>query len=96
MEIDQFLSQPPAPVRDEGFSQRVLLALYRKRLHQRNVVLAASGGVLLLVLLSLPVATLVPVVTLQLTALMTSPLIPWLGAGAAILLVAFRPRLMRF
>jgi len=96
VEIDQLLSQPPAPVREDGFSQRILLALYRKRLHRRNVVLAAGTGMMLLALIVLPIATLVPAMTLRLTALMTSAFIPWLGAVAAILLLAIRPRLLRF
>jgi hypothetical protein len=91
MDIDQLLSQPPPTVRDEGFSQRVLLTLYQERLRHRNRVLAAGAGLVLLALIMLPIATLVPVLALHLTALMTSPFTPWLGAVAAILLLAFRP-----
>jgi hypothetical protein len=96
MDIDQLLSQPPPSVRDEGFSQRVLLTLYQKRLRHRNMVLAAGAGSVLLALIILPVATLIPALTLQLTALITSPFTPCLGAVAAILLLAFQPRLLRF
>jgi hypothetical protein len=96
MDIDQLLSQPPPSVRDEGFSQRVLLTLYQKRLRHRNMELAAGAGLVLLALIILPIATLVPALTLHLTVLMTSPFTPWVGAGAAILLLAFRPRLLRF
>jgi hypothetical protein len=96
MDIDQFLSQPPAPVRDDGFSQRVLLTLYQKRLQHRNVALAAGAGLVLLALIILPIATLVPALTLQFMTLIASPFTPWLGAVAAILLLAFRPGLLRF
>jgi hypothetical protein len=96
MAIDQLLSQPPAPVRDDGFSQRVLLALYRKRLRRRNAMLAAGAGLALLALIVLSTTTLVLAMPLQLTVLVTSPFIPWLGAVAAMLLLACRPRLLRF
>jgi hypothetical protein len=96
MDIEKFLSQPPVPVRDDGFSQHVLLTLYQERLRHRNVVLAAGAGVVLLAFIILPIAILVPAFTLQLTALIASPFTPWLGAVAAILLLAFRPGLLRF
>ena len=96
MEVDQVLSKPPAPIREDGFSQRVLLALYQKRLRRRNAVLAAGAGMALLALVILPISTFVPAMALRVTALTTSPSIPWLGAVAAALLLSFRPRLLRF
>jgi hypothetical protein len=44
----------------------------------------------------LPMTTLVPALTLYLTTLITSPFIPWIGAVVAMLLLAFRLRLLRF
>jgi hypothetical protein len=96
MDIDQLLSEAPAPVRDDGFSQRVLLSLYQKRLQHRNVVLATGAGLVLLALIILPIAALVPALALELTAFIASPFIPWLGAVAATLLLAFPRRLLRF
>jgi hypothetical protein len=91
MELDQFLSQPPEAVRDDGFSAAVKLGLYEKR-HRRFHLLLATCILLLLPMLVM----LAPQIPLWLTALAASPVSLYLGATVAMLLLALQPRLLRF
>jgi hypothetical protein len=95
MELDQFLSQPPEAVRDDGFSAAVKLGLYEKHRRRFNLLLAACLLLLLplLVLAAPPLLTQIPQ---QLTAWAWSPVILYLGAAVAMLLLALQPRLLRF
>jgi hypothetical protein len=92
MDLDGFLSQPPAPVEEQGFTRRVMLMLYQKRVLQRNVVSTFVTCAALALVVLLPVGVLVAELPLQLAALITSPWIPWVAAGVAMLLLTLRPR----
>jgi hypothetical protein len=94
MELDQFLSQPPQAVRDNGFSQAVALGLYQKRRRHHNL-LRGAAILLLLALLALLPGIWVREIPLLLMALLSSPLVAYLGGGL-VLLLALQPRLLRF
>lgn len=96
MDLDQFLAQPPAPVREDGFSHRIALRLYRERMRRRNALWSAGAATLLAGLALLPLGPALRDIPLQLTALAFSPLVPYLGGAVMLLLLVLPPRLLRF
>ncbi len=96
MDLDEFLARAPAPVHEDGFSNRVALRLYRERMRRRNVLWSVGIATLLTGLVLLPLEPALRDVALRLTALAVSPLVPYVGGAVMLLLLAFRPRRLRF
>ena len=99
MNLDHLLNAPLAPVRDDGFSGRVLLRLERTR--QRQVTLlwcmiaAAILPVLLAVTWFLPLGQFTPLVSGGLDTALASPFLPPV-AGMLVLAWAWQTRVLRF
>jgi hypothetical protein len=88
MSLDTLLSQPLAPVRDDGFSARIVLELRRREEWRRLLLWGAT------VMALLPLALVLPLAPTDLAkALMPLALSPAIAyaAGAAVLLWALRP-----
>ena len=94
MVLDQFLSQPPAEVADRGFSQAVAVRRFHERACRALLVRAAASILLLLVLAFVPGILLRDIPQL-LAALAFSPMVPVLGGGVFLLLLALQPRWLR-
>ena len=94
MNLDDLLSQPLAPVRDDGFSARTILALARAHERQRLLLWGAAALALLPVLALLPLAA----TSYAMTAIMQAASSPVFAsmAGALVLLWALRPARARF
>ena len=96
MELDAFLSQPPAEVADRGFSQAVAVRRYREQARLALIVRAAVLFLLLALLALLPAGALLRAIALQLTALAASPFVPYLGGAIFLVWLAIQPRALRF
>lgn len=93
MTLDEALNQPLAPLRDDGFSARIVLEL-RRREERRLMALWAAVALALLPLLAfLPVTT---ALAMTMLAQVASSHIFASAAGAAVLLWALRPARARF
>lgn len=92
MSLDEALSEPLAPVRDDGFSVGVLLAARHAEERRRLLLWGAVFLALLpLLLLLAPLAQSAVVLMARISA---TPLFAY-AAGALMLFWASRPRLLR-
>jgi hypothetical protein len=93
MTLDTLLAQPLAPVRDDGFSARIILELRRAEERRRLLLWGAAALALLppLALLPLP-----PQFAVQAMVRAASSPVFACAAGAAVLLWALRPARTRF
>jgi hypothetical protein len=88
MTLDDLLRQPLAPVRDDGFSARTLLALARADERRRLMLWGAGVSALLPLLAFVPATT--ELALARITPAASSPVFAGI-AGAAVLLSALRP-----
>jgi len=89
MTLDDILSQPLAPVCDDGFSARMILTLHRAE-ERRRLILWSAAALALLPLLALLPMTLGEFAVAQMARAASSPVFAS-AAGAAVLLWALRP-----
>lgn len=89
---DALLAQPPEPVRDDGFSRRVAILLYQRRMLRRMVASIIATGAMLALMIVLPTGRILAALPLQLSTAITSPWMPWIAGGTAVVLLALRPR----
>jgi hypothetical protein len=93
MTLDTLLAQPLSPVRDDGFSARIVLDLRRAEERRRLLLWGAAALALL------PSLVLVPMTSqfaMQAMARAASSPVFACAAGAAVLLWALRPARSRF
>jgi hypothetical protein len=95
MNLDELLSQPLAPVQDDGFSARVALSTLRQAQRRQTLYL------LLAMILLLPLVALLPLAQAGerfAASLASVPWQPYLApvVGVMILVWALRPRLFHF
>jgi len=95
MTLDTLLAQPLSPVRDDGFSARIVLELRRAEERRRLLLWGAAALALLPLALVLPLAPAGMDVAKTLAQLALSPA-PAYTAGALVLLWALRPARNRF
>jgi hypothetical protein len=95
MTLDTLLSQPLAPVRDDGFSARIVVELRRAE-ERRRLLLWGAAALALLPPLALALAPMTfQFVMPAMTRAASSPLFAC-AVGAAVLLWALRPARSRF
>jgi len=95
MTLDTLLQQPLAPVRDDGFSVRVILAMRRAEERRRLLLWGAAALALLPPLAFLPLAPGAEIMATRLAAIVRLPLFGY-GCGALVLFWAMRPRRLGF
>lgn len=95
MSLDTLLNQPLVPVRDDGFSARIVLELRRRDERRRLLLWGAATLALLPVLLALPLVPAGMDAANVLAGLARTPLFAS-AAGAGVLLWALRPARTRF
>jgi hypothetical protein len=99
MNLDHLLNVPLAPVRDDGFSARVLLRLERTRQRQMTLLWCMIAAAILPVLLSvfwfLPLEQFTALLPARLDTALASPFLPPV-AGMLVLAWAWQTRVLRF
>jgi hypothetical protein len=90
MSLDNLLSQPLAPVPDQGFSARIVLELRRREERRRLLLWGAAAAALLPLALVLPLAPASMDAAKMLTQLAASHAAAY-TTGALVLLWALRP-----
>ncbi len=95
MTMDDILSQPLAPVRDDGFSAQVVLKLRRAEEKRRLLLWGAMALALLPLLSVLPLASTAAIGAAILAKAGNSPVFAS-AVGLAVLLWSLRPQRSRF
>ena len=91
MNLDDLLGQPLEPIRDNGFSARVALAMRRERQRRQTWLRCLGAAALLPVIALLPLAQAGDILARSLAAAPFQNYLA-LAAGLAILAWALRPR----
>jgi hypothetical protein len=95
MNLDDLLDAPLAPVRDDGFSARVLLRLERTRQRQMTLLWCMVAAAILPVLWFLPLPELRALLPRDLGLAKALPFFPY-AIGTLVLAWAWQTRVLRF
>lgn len=95
MNLDNLLNAPLAPVRDDGFSARIVLQLERTRQRQLTLLWCMIAAAILPVLWFLPLEQITALLPGGLKMAFASPLLPPV-AGTLVLAWAWHVRVLRF
>ena len=95
MSLDDLLDTPLAPVRDNGFSARVLLRLEQARQRQLTLLWCLVAAAVLPVLWFLPLEQLNALLPARLDQAFASPFLASV-AGILVLIWAWQTRVLRF